>query len=93
MEAVTSLRDFRYQLQVTLQEPARQLSLKPLTIIFEESTIYGQRAACHDAWLVTSSSSNLPSRKSLFKRLVVEKVPMLPRSAVCLHLVVAMCWC
>ncbi|OLQ08636.1 hypothetical protein AK812_SmicGene7853 [Symbiodinium microadriaticum] len=92
VEAVTALRDFKYQLQVTLQEPARQLSVKPLTLIFEEASIYGQRAACHEAWLVTSSTSTVMSRKSLFKRLIVEKIPMLPRAVVCLHLV-AMCKC
>ncbi|CAE7444482.1 unnamed protein product [Symbiodinium sp. CCMP2456] len=53
VEAMTSLRDFKYNFQVLLQEPARQLSVRNLTLIFEESTIYGQRPACHEAWLVT----------------------------------------
>ena len=57
VEAVTSLRDFKYQLQVLLQEPARQLPVRTLNLIFEETSLYGQRAACHEAWLVTSSSS------------------------------------
>ena len=57
VEAVTFLRDFKYQLQVLLQEPARQRSVRTLNLIFEETSLYGQRAACHEAWLVTSSSS------------------------------------
>ena len=87
VEAVTSLRDFKYQLQVLLQEPARQLSVRSLTLIFDEASIYGQRAACHEAWLITSSSSTVMPRKSLFKRLIVDKIPMLPRNVVCLHFV------
>ena len=87
VEAVTSLRDFKYQLQVLLLEPARQLSVRSLTLIFDEASIYGQRAACHEAWLITSSSSTVMPRKSLFKRLIVDKIPMLPRNVVCLHFV------
>ena len=84
IEAMSSLRDTKYNLQVTLHEPARGLQLRPLTLIFDDTTIYGHRAACHDAWLVTSSASSVAVRtKPIFKRLVVDKIPMLPCSAAC----------
>ena len=84
VEAVSSLRDTKYNLQVTLQEPARGLVVKPLTLIFDDSTIYGQRMASHDAWLVTSVSCGMSMKnKPIMKRLLVDKIPMLPRAASC----------
>ena len=97
VEAVSSLRDFKYNLQVLLQEKARGLTLRPLTLLFEDSTIYGMRAGSHDAWLVTSGScGSAMAKKSLFKRLVVDKIPMLPRNAsclICFTFIVTVCCC
>ena len=84
-EAASALRDFKYNLLVTLQEPARGLDVKTLTLIFDDSTIYGQRNAFHEAWLVTSTQATALTRKTIFKRLVLEKIPMLPRSVASLN--------
>ncbi|CAE7339927.1 unnamed protein product, partial [Symbiodinium sp. CCMP2456] len=79
-EASSALRDFKYNLLVTLQDPARGLEVRTLNMIFDESSIYGQRNACHECWLVTSTQASTLTRKTIFKRLVIDKVPMLPRA-------------
>ena len=84
VEALSALRDFKYNLLVTLQDPARGLEVRTLNMIFEDSSIYGQRNACHECWLVTSTQASTLTRKTIFKRLVIDKIPMLPR---------AVAWC
>ena len=80
-DSFCSLRDLKYNVLVTLQEKERGLNVRPLTLIFEESTVYGQRPGSHEAWLITSvqASTNIKA-KSIYKRLIVDKLPMLPRS-------------
>ncbi|CAE7214672.1 unnamed protein product, partial [Symbiodinium sp. CCMP2456] len=80
VEATSALRDFKYTLMVTLQEQARGLEVRPLSLIFDDATVYRQRNASHEAWLVTSTQATSLVRKTIFKRLVLDKVPMLPRS-------------
>ncbi|CAE7786127.1 unnamed protein product [Symbiodinium microadriaticum] len=80
VEAISALRDFKYTLLVTLQEPARGLEVRPLTLIFDDATVYGQRSASHEAWLITSTQATSLLRKTIFKRLILEKIPMLPRA-------------
>ena len=82
-EASSALRDFKYNLLVTLQDPARGLEVRSLTMIFDEPTVYGQRNAFHEVWLVTSAQATTLTRKTVFKRLVIDKVPMLPRAVAC----------
>lgn len=59
-----------------------------MSLIFDDSTIYGQRNAFHEAWLVTSAQATTLTRKTIFKRLVLEKIPMLPRTVAYLVYVV-----
>ena len=81
MEAQTALRDTKYHLQVTLQEPARGLVVRRLTLIFDENTVYGQRAGSHEAWIVTSTVGvHSLKNKPAMKRLIVDKIPMLARA-------------
>ncbi|OLP75981.1 hypothetical protein AK812_SmicGene44142 [Symbiodinium microadriaticum] len=75
VEASSALRDFKYNLQVTLQDPARGLEVRTLNMIFEETTIYGQRNGWHECWLITSTQATTLTRKTIFKRLVIDKVP------------------
>ncbi|CAE7775676.1 unnamed protein product [Symbiodinium sp. CCMP2592] len=72
-EASLALRDFKYNLLVTLQEPARGLEVRGLTVIFDDATVYGLRNAFHEAWLITSTQATSLTRKTLFKRLVIDK--------------------
>ena len=92
VEASSALRDFKYNLQVTLQDPARGLEVRTLNMIFEESSIYGQRNGWHECWLITSTQATTLTRKTIFKRLVIDKVPMLPR-AVAWCASQCSCWC
>ena len=91
VEAISALRDFKYNLLVTLQDPARGLEVRPLNLVYDESTIYGQRNAFHEGWLITSTQAPTLTRNTIFKRLVIDKVPMLPRSVACSGSV-RLCW-
>ena len=87
-EAVTSLRDWKYNLQVLLQDSSRGLQVKTVSLIFEEKTVYGQRAATHEALFITSAVAGPHlSKMNVFRRLLVDKICMLPRQETRLILV------
>ena len=80
LETATSLRDFKYKLQVLLQDPTRGLDVKHVTLIFDPETVYGQRSGMHDAFLVTHAGGGAGLRKlQVFRRQTVDKIHMLAR--------------
>ena len=80
LETATSLRDFKYKLQVLLQDPTRGLDVKHVTLIFDTETVYGQRSGMHEAFLVTHAGAGSGLRKlQVFRRQTVDKIHMLPR--------------
>ena len=74
------LRDFRYKIQCLLMETTRDLKVRPLSIFFEPTSVYGLGEGYHSALLVTSKDkNNYFWRSSVWKSGVVSQVSMLPR--------------
>lgn len=60
----SALSDFLYNLEAELRQPSRNLVVKDLVLLFDPSTIYGQRAAFMKGLVVTTAPC--PNKQTLF---------------------------